>query len=235
MTEILVRTDSLTKSYLGKPALLNFTCDFARGATYGLLGPNGSGKTTLMKLLAGLHQKSSGILTVFDKQLTWRTKAQVAFMPTEPFIYDEFTVRDCLNYFADMFDGFRRSEAEELLTRENIASKMKAGKLSSGMHAKLKFTMTAMRQAELYMFDEPLNGIDLIARDYVIVLLKRLRDEGKTQIISSHLVNELEQVIDHAIFLHNGETIATGTCDELRAKFGGKSITDIYREIYANV
>ena len=235
MTHAVAQMENLSKVYSGKVALNRANITLLRGHAYGLLGPNGSGKTTLMKILAGLHRKSGGSVNIFGEPISWKLKNRVAFMATENFIYDDFKVKDAVGYFCDMYPGFRKDEATEMLTREGICMTTTVGKLSSGMIAKLKLTLTAMREAELYMFDEPLNGIDLIARDYVLALLKRLKDEGKTQIISSHLVNEMEQVIDNAIFLLNGNVAAQGACTELSAAHDGKSLTDIYRQVYANV
>ena len=232
MAEHIAQMSELTKAYYGKVALDHISLTIDRGRAYGLLGPNGSGKTTLMKILAGLHRESSGTVTVFDRLITWQIKERVAYMATENFIYDGFSVQDSINYFTDMFSGFHRDEAQEMLIREGIAMKTRVGKLSSGMTAKLKFTLTAMREADLYLFDEPLNGIDLIGRDYVLILLKRLKDEGKTQIISSHLVNEMEQVIDSAVFLTNGVISLQGSYEELSREREGISLTDIYREVY---
>ncbi|NLD62006.1 ABC transporter ATP-binding protein [Candidatus Sumerlaeota bacterium] len=230
-TSIIANLCNVSKAYYGKTALRNIDLTLTQGQSYGLLGPNGSGKTTLMKLIAGLHRQTAGTITVMGKPITWRTKSVVAYMPTENFIYDDFSVESTIRFFADMYRNFDRQRATEILLKHDIALKVKVGKLSSGMSAKLKFIVTLCRDAELYMFDEPLNGIDLLARDFVIEELQQLRTKQKTLVISSHLVNEMEQVIDTAIFLRNGDIARQGNKDEL-AMQTGKDMTELYREVF---
>ncbi len=228
---MLLECRDLKKSYGRKQAVRNISVELEQGKVYGLLGPNGSGKTTWMKMVAGLVKGWQGTIQYQGHDLTWHDKAEIAYMSTEPFFYSYMKISDVGKYYADFFADFRMERYEHLLERMDLDPKDKARTLSSGMAAKLKLAATLARDAKLYLLDEPLNGIDLVARDRVMQTILEVRGEGNTIVMSTHLVDEIEDAIDGAIFVKEGEIALAGTKEELRQKWN-ESIVDLYRRIY---
>ncbi|MDF2678611.1 MAG: multidrug transporter ATP-binding protein [Bacillota bacterium] len=229
MNETL-KLNNLTKKYYNKVALQNVNLTFERGKIYGLLGPNGSGKTTLMKIIAGLHKQTSGEILINDKPLSFETKAFVSYLPTDNFLYDSFKVKDIIKFYSDMYSDFNKDFALEVL-QNNVDIELKVSKLSSGMIGKLKVALSLSRNADIYLLDEPLNGVDVLARDAIMDLIVKAYNENKIIIISSHLVSETEKIFDSAIFIKDGNIELNGDAEELRQSYG-KSIENIYKEIY---
>jgi ABC-2 type transport system ATP-binding protein len=215
-----------------KTAVNGINLDIEAGKVYALLGPNGSGKTTWMKMAAGLVKPTSGTITYRGIPIGIESKSKIAYMSTEPFFYSYMTVKDVGQYYKDFFSDFDEKRYEELIERMELSMKEKAKSLSSGMAAKLKIAATMARKAELYMLDEPLNGIDIIAREKIITTILEVTGEESTLIISSHLVDELEKIIDNAIFVKKGTIVMNGEAEELRLTHG-KSIVELYKEVYA--
>lgn len=222
----------LEKKYLGKVAVRDISLTIEEGRIYALLGPNGSGKTTWMKMVAGLVSPTAGTMEYKGKPIGKETKKKIAYMSTEPFFYSYMTAKDVGKYYADFFEDFDMAKYEELIGRMDLRMTDKAKNLSSGLAAKLKLAATLARKAELYLLDEPLNGIDIIAREHVINTVLEAATDNATIVMSSHLVDELEKVIDYAIFVKEGGIVLAGDAEEVR-KERGKSIVDLYKEIYA--
>lgn len=229
---MLVQCNDLVKKYMNKTAVNRISVEIEKGKIYALLGPNGSGKTTLMKMIAGLVKPTEGTLTYNGGPIGVESKKRVAYMSTEPFFYNYMTVQDVGKYYNDFFEDFDERRYDELLDRMELSKKDKAKNLSSGLAAKLKIAATLARKAELYMLDEPLNGIDIIAREKILTTILEDAREDATILLSSHLVDELEKIIDNAIFIKNGSVILNGEAEELRITHG-KSIVELYKEIYA--
>ncbi len=228
----MIKCENLRKNYLTKKAVDNITLEILKGKIYAILGPNGSGKTTFMKMAAGIVKPTSGTITYNGKEIGVYSKSKVAYMSTEPYFYKFMTAKHVGDYYRDFFEDFDYKRYESLLDRMELNISDKATSLSSGMAAKLKIAATLARNAETYMLDEPLNGIDIIARDKIITtILEQSRPEN-TLIISSHLVDELEKIIDSVIFIKNGSLVSIGDAEEIRES-SGKSIVEIYKEIYA--
>ena len=202
------------------------------GKIYALLGPNGSGKTTFMKMVAGLVKPTSGTLYYDNEKIGVESKKRVAYMSTEPFFYSYMNVKHVGKYYADFFEDFSMARYEELISRMDLNMTDKAKNLSSGLAAKLKIAATLARDAQLYMLDEPLNGIDIIARESIIETIVEASGEGKTIVISSHLVDELEPIVDSVVFMKQGGVVIAGDAEEIRTE-RGKSIVDLYKEVYA--
>ena len=220
---------NVTKKYLGRAALDGVSVDIPSGAVCLLLGPNGSGKTTLMKLAAGLSRQSSGEVLFEGQRIGARTKARVAYMPTENYFYSYMTVRDAGRYYADFFDDFRPDRFAQKLREMDLNEADRISKLSSGMAAKLRLALILSRDAKLMMFDEPLNGVDIITRRQVIDAILAARDGERTLLISTHLVDELENAADACVFLKEGRLVAAGS---RRETCGDKPLCDRYIEIY---
>ena len=188
----MINCIGLYKNYMTKNALRDINLKFQEGKIYGLLGPNGSGKTTLMKIIADLHKQSSGEILICDEKPSHKTRAYVAFMPTENFIYGWMKVKESLKFYEDMYPDFDRQKAEELIKFMELDMNQKVSSLSTGQRARLKITLTISRRARIYMMDEPLNGLDPISRTKIKeCIIEQFNAEG-VMLISTHLVNEIE-------------------------------------------
>lgn len=227
-------TRDVVKQYLGKVAVAGVSFDIEPGKIYALLGPNGSGKTTWMKMVAGLIKPTQGTITYNDVKIGSETKKKIAYMSTEPFFYNYMSVKNVGDYYQDFFQDFDMDRYQELIKKMGLGMNDKAKNLSSGLAAKLKIAATLSRKAEVYLLDEPLNGVDIIAREHILQLIMEAHSHNATLIISSHLVDELEKIIDGAIFIKQGKLVLAGEADTIRSE-NRKSIVDLYKEIYADV
>ena len=229
----MLTLEHVTKRYGAKLVLSDVTATVGDGRLVALLGPNGSGKTTLMKLIAGLATPTSGSIAIGGNKVGTATKADVAYMPTEAFFYSYMTALDAGKYYADFFPGFDMDAYLKNLTHEAIDHKAHIRTMSSGMVAKVKLALTLSRDAKLVMLDEPLNGIDILARESTLNAIKTQHDAGRTLIVSSHLVDELEALTDDVMFIKNGEMVLFGDAKALREE-RGMSIVDMYKSIYGD-
>lgn len=230
----MLSTRDVVKRYLGKVAVAGISFDVEPGKIYALLGPNGSGKTTWMKMVAGLIKPTMGTITYKGDLIGVETKKKIAYMSTEPFYYNYMTVNDVGKYYEDFFEDFDRMKYNQMVHSMGLNLKDKSKNLSSGLAAKLKIAATLSRNAEVFLLDEPLNGIDIIAREHIIKAILEAATNNATLIISSHLVDELEKIIDNAIFIKQGNLVLEGNAEQIRSQHN-KSIVDLYREIYADV
>lgn len=228
----MLKSNDLVKKYMNKTALDGVSLEFELGRIYALLGPNGSGKTTFMKVAAGLVKPTSGTLTYKGENIGVESKKRLAYMSTEPFYYNYMSIDDVGKYYKDFFEDFDTARYDELLYRMELDKKDKAKSLSSGLAAKLKIAATLARRAEIYMLDEPLNGIDIISREKIVTTIIEVTRPDASILISSHLVDEMEKIIDNAVFMKKGKVVLQGEAEDLRTTHG-KSIVDLYKEIYA--
>ena len=223
---------NLEKKYLGKVAVRDISLSIGEGRVCALLGPNGSGKTTWMKMVSGLIAPNAGTITFFGQPIGKETKKHIAYMSTEPFFYSYMTAKDVGKYYKDFFEDFDMEKYVNLVERLGLRMQDKAKTLSSGLAAKLKLAATLARRASLYLLDEPLNGIDIIAREQIIEAVMEVADKNATIVMSSHLVDELEKFIDDAVFVKEGSILLSGEAEMLRNQHG-KTIVELYKEIYA--
>lgn len=229
---MLLECNQVVKKYMTKTAVNGVSFGLERGKIYAILGPNGSGKTTTMKMIAGLTKPTQGEILFEGKEVGAYSKSKIAYMSTEPYFYSYMNINDIGKYYQDFFEDFDMNRYNELLQRMDLRGKDKANKLSSGMMAKVKIAVTLSRKAELFMLDEPLNGIDIIAREQIINTIVETANSNSTIMLSSHLVDELEKIMDYAIFIKDGTIRLLGDAEQLRQEHG-KSIVDIYKEIFA--
>lgn len=229
---MVLKCKNLTKRYLFKKAVDGFDAVFESGKIYALLGPNGSGKSTLMKMIAGLTMPDGGEIIVDNRQLSWRDKADIAYMPTEGYFYSYMNGIDAGKFYKDFFTDFDEELYFNLLSEMELDPKQKIKTMSSGMAAKLKIAVTMARHARIIMLDEPFNGIDLLARDKVMQTVVRNISDDVTMIISSHMVEELEKIVDAAIFMKDGKFICLTYAEEARDEMH-ESLEDTYRRIYS--
>ncbi len=228
----LVKTTDLVKTFGTVKAVNNVSVSLQSGKIYGLLGPNGSGKTTFMRLVAGLFYPTKGSIEILSEKKSVKSKASVAYMPTESFFYDYMKIKDVEKFFIDFFEDFDAEKFDELLNKMKLEKKMKITSLSSGMNAKLRVALTMARKAKVYLLDEPLNGIDLIARDAIMSAIIEGAQEDNAVIISSHLIDVMENVLDDVIFIKQGEVVINENAEDAREKYN-KSISELYKEVYA--
>ncbi len=228
----MLKCSNLKKKYLKKTAVENITMELEQGRIYALLGPNGSGKTTFMKMVAGLVKPTEGTVLYKGSPIGVESKKEVSYMPTEDYFYPYMTVEDVGKYYQDFFADFSFDTYKEMVADMGVSLQDRVTKISSGMAAKVRLAAALSRKAKLYLLDEPLNGIDLIARDKIVSTILSVADEDVTIVVSSHLVEELESVVDGVIMIKNGKNILVGDADDIRAE-QGKSIADVYREIFA--
>ena len=223
----------ITKTYGRKTAVDRVSFTIEPGRIYAMLGPNGSGKTTMMKMAAGLVKPNAGAFYYNGKPVDHQSRKEIAYMSTEPYFYDWMTVKDVGAYYEDFFDDFSPERYGRLLERMELTPDMKAKSLSSGMMAKLKIAVTMAREAKIFLLDEPLNGIDLLARDQIITSILEAVGPEVSLVLSSHLVDELERVVDTAIFMKESHLAEICQVEALRME-QGKSVVDKYREIYGH-
>lgn len=228
-----IESKHLTKTYGKRTAVQDISLTLEPGLVYAMLGPNGSGKTTWMKMAAGLVKPDSGEILYNGSSVGVESKKEVAYMSTEPYFYSWMTAKDIGKYYEDFFDDFSMDTYRQMLSRMELTEDMKAQKMSSGMMAKLKIAVTMSRKAKVYLLDEPLNGIDLLARDEIMRSILEAMAPDVTLVVSSHLLEELEKVTDAAIFMKDGCLAGQYMAEELRIS-QNKSLVDVYREIYGH-
>ncbi|MCQ2771289.1 MAG: ABC transporter ATP-binding protein [Clostridia bacterium] len=229
MGELLKCTD-LSKSYGSTKALKNINLSIESGRIVGLLGPNGSGKTTLIKILNGLLQPTSGTVTIDNNQLGIDTKRIVAYLPDTTFLTPWMTVEQTVNMFDDFFDDFRKELAFTLLEKLGINKTTKNSSLSKGNKEKVCLILIVSRKAKLYVLDEPIAGVDPAARDYIISTILNNSNKDATIIISTHLISDIESILDDVIFIQNGEITLQRSASSIREE--GKTVDELFREVY---
>lgn len=228
---ILLECRSLFKRYGKLTALQNVNLTLERGKIIGLLGPNGSGKTTLIKLINGLITPTMGELYINGLKPCPETKAVIAYLPDKEYLPDYMKVCDLLDYFADFYDNFDKARAMEMLEHLQINPTLRFKTLSKGTKEKVQLILTMSRKADLYVLDEPIGGVDPAARDYILNTIISNYEENSTVLISTHLISDIENVLDDVIFIQNGQIVLHDTVDNIRIN-EGKSIDGLFREVF---
>lgn len=228
----LLEVQGVTKNFGSKQALGNVSFTLGAGRITGLLGSNGSGKSTLMKLIAGLAQPGSGRISVLGVPIGVESRKLVSFMPDVPVTESWMNVGDALNFQRDFYPDFDQAKAQRMLDFMNLRVQDKVRTLSKGMNERLQLTLALSRRARLYMLDEPIGGVDPVARTKILNALMEFYEEDSSILISTHLVNDIERIFDEVIFLKNGEIVLQREVEELRLE-RGKSIDELFREVFA--
>ena len=231
MNETVLKADCLTKCYQGNMALDDLTLELPKGRIIGLLGPNGSGKTTFIKLAAGLLTPNEGSITIGGKPVGPDTKALVSYLPDRPYFSKGMKVGQQLDFFQDFYADFDRVRAEEMLHRLGISQNARFKSLSKGNQEKVQLVLVMSRRAKLYLLDEPIGGVDPAARDYILNTIISNYDPEATVLISTHLIADVERVLDEFVFLHNGRVVRGGNADVVREETG-KSLDELFREVF---
>lgn len=231
MNDEILTCEKLCKSYGKKVALTDIDLHIGRGRIVGLLGPNGSGKTTLIKLACGLLSKTSGDIRVGGKEIGVETKKVVSYLPERTYIPDWMKVNDIIDFFEDFYSDFKRETALKMLESLKISPTDKFKTMSKGTKEKLQLVLVMSREAELYLLDEPIAGVDPAARDYILRTIISNYNENATIIISTHLITDIEPVLDEVIMIHNGVVKIHSTVDEIREQ-NGMSVDELFREVF---
>ena len=227
----ILQCQSLTKEYNHFPALSDFSLTLERGQIVGLLGPSGSGKSTLIKLINGLLTPTSGkVLIDGMAPCTW-TKEIVSYLPERTYLNDWMKVREIIAYFDDFYANFVKERALEMLERLGISPDARLRTLSKGSREKVQLILVMSRDADLYILDEPIGGVDPAARQYILSTILSNYNENATILLSTHLIAEIENILDRVLFLQNGQLILNHSVDEIRFQ-QKKSIDTLFREVF---
>jgi len=227
----VLECQGLTKQYGNFYALSNLNLTLDRGQIVGLLGPNGSGKTTLIKLINGLLVPTSGIVSVNNLQPGTETKKAVSYLPDQDYLDEWMKIDDLIAYFADFYDDFSIERANKMLNDLNIDSSHRLRTLSKGTREKVQLILVMSRNTDLYILDEPIAGVDPAARDYILSTIINNYNENATILLSTHLIADIENVLDRVLFLRNGQLVLNSTVDEIRME-QEKSVDSLFREVF---
>lgn len=227
----ILECKALTKKFSSITALNNIDLSLERGHIIGLLGPNGSGKTTLIKLINGLLVPSSGKLQIDGKEPGVATKKIVSYLPERTYLPDWMRISDTVDFFADFYQDFDKKKAYDMLQRLNLDPTRRMKTLSKGNKEKVQLILVMSRNADLYCLDEPIGGVDPAARDYILNTIISNYNEKASIIISTHLIADVEQVLDEVVFIKNGQITLHSSVDDIRTK-EGKSVDTLFREVF---
>ena len=225
----LLEVSHVSKSYGANRVLDDVTFSIPKGKIVGLLGPNGSGKTTLIKLINDLLKEDSGTIKVEGLDLGVETKKLISYLPDKNYLNNNMTVLELLNYFKHFYEDFSIDTAKVLIGKLGLDLNQKLKTMSKGTKEKVQLILVMSRKAKLYILDEPIGGIDPAARDYIINTILTNFSNDASLLISTHLISDLEKVLDEVIFLKNGKVVRSGSTDEIR-KETNMSINDLFRE-----
>ena len=223
--------NSLSKSYGGVQALSSVSFAVEPGRVVGLLGPNGSGKTTLIKLANGLLTPTGGEILINGEKPGKKTKARVSYLPDRPCLPEWMSAEKLLDMFTDFYGDFQRDKAQEMLEELGIDPKQKIKQMSKGTREKVQLILVMSRKAELYLLDEPIGGVDPATRDYILETIIRNFNPTASVVISTHLIADVEQVLDDVIFINHGQIVLRSSVDDIREQ-QGKSVDAYFREVF---
>lgn len=229
----LVELIGVTKSYdMQRAAVNNVNLSLPKGKIIGLLGPNGSGKTTLIKMMNGLLTPTAGSILICGMPVGPETKARVAYLPDKTYLTGNKTVRQILDYFEDFYADFSREKAMGMLNSLMIDPSARMNSLSKGTKEKVQLVLVMSRNADLYILDEPIAGVDPAARDYILRTIINNYNPEATVLISTHLITDIEQVLDEVVFMRYGRVVLYTSVDLIREQ-KGKSVDAYFREVFA--
>lgn len=228
---VIFECQSLTKRFAYHTALSNVDLTVERGRIVGLLGPNGSGKTTLIKLLNGLLVPTSGNILIDGKAPGTETKKIVSYLPERTYLNDWMKVSQLIDFFGDFYEDFDKGKAYEMLKRLNINSQDPIKSMSKGTKEKVQLILVMSREADLYCLDEPIGGVDPAARDYILSTIITNYNENSTILLSTHLISDIENILDDIIFIKDGTVAMVSSVEDIRSK-EGKSVDALFREVF---
>ncbi len=227
----ILECSGLTKRYGAKTALDGFSVKIEPGKIVGLLGPNGSGKTTLLKLANGLLTPNGGEVLINGEKPGVESKKITSYLPDRNYLPDWMNFDKLADFFEDFYSDFDRTRAEDMISRLNLDRKMSIHQMSKGTKEKVQLIMTMSRRAKLYLLDEPIGGVDPATRDYILETIIRNYDSEASVVISTHLISDVEKILDDAIFINEGKMVLCSSVDEIREQHN-KSVDEYFREVF---
>ena len=227
----LVEFKNVYKNFVKKEILKDINITIEKGKIIGLLGKNGTGKTTIIKLLNDLLTPTSGEILVNGKKVGIESKKAISYLPERTYLDKSMNVKDVLKFFNEFYNDFELEKAKKLLHDLILNEADNLNKMSKGMLEKLQLVLVMSRNAELYVLDEPLDGVDPATRDYILDTILTNFNDGSSIIISTHLIHDIERILDQVIFINNGEIILSKNTDELRDEYKD-SIENIFRGMF---
>ncbi len=234
MGGILIQCQDIWKSYGKREVLRGLNLQLESGKIVGLLGPNGSGKTTLIKVLNGLLRVERGTVLIDGEEPGPYTKSIISYLPDKPYFAGWMKVSDLFDLFEDFYKDFERGKAEEMCRTLQIDTGLRMKTLSKGTKEKVQLILVMSRKAKLYLLDEPIAGVDPAARDFILsTILSNYNPDG-TVLISTHLISDVERVLDEVAFLQNGQVVRQELVDDIREK-EGKSVDELFRDVFRTV
>lgn len=229
---MILECENLSKNYGSVKALDNLTLKIESGKIVGLLGPNGHGKTTLIKTLSGLLSKDKGKVLIDGKRIGVGTKKIVSYLPERSYLSPEMKIKEVVSFFQEFYEDFDAKKADAMLGELSLDKESKLKSLSKGNREKVQLIMVMSRKAKLYLLDEPMGGVDPAARDYILKTIISNYSEDATVIISIHLIQDVEQILDEVVFLKEGKVMLHSDVDELRME-KEKSVDALFREVFS--
>lgn len=227
----ILECSGLTKRYGAKTALDGFSVKIEPGKIVGLLGPNGSGKTTLLKLANGLLRPNGGEVLINGEKPGVESKKITSYLPDRNYLPDWMNFDKLADFFEDFYSDFDRTRAEDMISRLDLDRKMSIHQMSKGTKEKVQLIMTMSRRAKLYLLDEPIGGVDPATRDYILETIIRNYDSEASVVISTHLISDVEKILDDAIFINEGKMVLCSSVDEIREQHN-KSVDEYFREVF---
>lgn len=227
----LLKCTNLYKSFGDKEVLKNINLEIQEGRIIGLLGKNGTGKSTLIKLINDLLTANSGEILIKGEKIGVESKKIISYLPERTYLDKTWTVSEVIKFFAEFYDNFDAEKARKLLSDLSLDPTMKLSKMSKGMQEKVQLVLVMSRSADLYILDEPLGGVDPATREYILDTILSNFNEGATVLLSTHLISDIERILDEVIFINDGEIVLHEDADELRQQKNA-SIDEIFRRMF---
>ncbi len=227
----LLECKNVSKKFDGQYILRDVSFQIGAGRIVGLLGKNGAGKSTLIKLINDLLTPDSGMISVNGQSIGVESKRLISYLPERTYLDKNMQVSAVLKYFEQFYEDFEIERAKRLLQDLGLSEEQKISKMSKGMQEKLQLVLVMSRKAKLYILDEPLGGVDPATRDYILDTILSNFDEGASVLISTHLISDVEQILDDVIFIDQGQVVLASSTDELRTRENA-SIDEIFRRMF---
>ncbi len=230
----MLKIESLNKSYGSKQVLEGINLELKSNSIVGLLGPNGSGKTTLIKIIAGLIQDYDGNVYVDNKLIDHTSKAKISYLPEQQTLNEWWTIDTALKFYSDFFENFDVEKFENMISMFKLDKKMKIKKLSKGMKEKVNLALALSKQADIYLLDEPLGGVDPAARSIILESIIRNYNKNSLLVLSTHLITDIEPILDRAVFLKDKKILLNEDTDTIRSQ-NSMSVDEFFRNTYREV
>lgn len=233
MSETLLKVRDLKKSYGDHAVLKGVSYDIEQGKIVGLLGPNGCGKTSMIKSIVGLINDYEGKILINGKEPGVESKKIIAYLPEKNYLPNWMTPKSAIKYMADFYDNFDMQKALDMAARFELPMKQKIKTMSKGQQEKLQLLLVMSRKADLYILDEPLGGVDLVSREFILDTIMKNHAENSTILLSTHLIYDIEKVLDRVLMVKDGKLLVNTDVSKITAD--GKTVEALFREVFSHV